>query len=167
MSTRFEANLRNQLSDDEIGHECQEFPDLYHYVRTRIFRAAVEWACGSYLLSLSLIFVDDLWEFHHHILNFFKGFSLILMPKAFSAQEKCLQAVQKWHRFANEYQQGALSERGEDVDAVFGTKHFRERQDFFFENGTQECGRYCLCGSGIDMGVSTCSAFEPRPSTST
>ena len=32
LSTRFEANLRNQFSDDEIGHECQEFPDLYLYV---------------------------------------------------------------------------------------------------------------------------------------
>lgn len=131
LSTRFEANLRNQFSDDEIGHECQKFPDLYLYVRTRIFRAAVELACGPYLLSLSLTFVDDFWEFYHHILNFFKGFSLIFMPKAFSAREICLRAVQEWHRFANEYQKEASSESGDDVDAVFGTKQFRERQDLF------------------------------------
>lgn len=66
LSTRFEANLRNQIPDVEIGHEWQELPDLYLFVRTRIFRAANQSACGPYLLNLSPIFVDDFWEFDHH-----------------------------------------------------------------------------------------------------
>lgn len=53
------------------------------------------------------------------------------MPKAFSAWERCLQAVQKWHQSANEYQKEASSESGDDVDAVFGTKQSRERQYLF------------------------------------
>lgn len=53
------------------------------------------------------------------------------MPKAFSARESCLQTVKKWHRFANEYQKEASSESGDDADAIFGTKRFRERQDLF------------------------------------
>ena len=133
LSTRFGVNLRQQLSTDEIGDEWQDFPDLYLFVRTRIFHAAVESMCGPYLLSLSPTFVDDFWEFDHHILNFFKGFPRLMMPKAFRARERCLQAVRKWHQFANGYPNEGSSESGDDVDAVFGTRQFRARQEYFLK----------------------------------
>ena len=133
LSHRFEKNLRQQISNDEIGHEWQEFPDLYLFMRTRIFRAAVESLCGPYLLSFSPTFVDDFWEFDNSILKFLKGFPWIMMPKAFKARERCLQAVQDWHQFANRYPKDGTSESGDEVDAVFGSKQFRTRQNHFLE----------------------------------
>lgn len=133
LTTRFEANLRRQFSNDEIGHEWKEYPDLYLFMRTKIFRAAVESMCGPYLLRLSPTFVDDFWEFDHHILNFFKRFPRFMMPKAFSARENCLQAIRQWHQFANEHREESSSESGDDADTAFGTKQLRARQDYFLK----------------------------------
>ena len=131
LKARYDTSLRQQISNCEIGYQWEEFPDLYSFVRNQIFRAAVESMCGPYLIDLSPTFVEDFWVFDHNILSFFKGFPRFLMPRAWNARERCLQAVRKWHQFANESQSNGSNEEEDNVDLVFGTKYMRSRQRHF------------------------------------
>ena len=129
LTDRFETNLHHQVSDDKIGREWQDLPDLHCFVRNKIFRALLESMCGPYLLSLNPTFADDFWEFDGYVVDLFKFLPRFMMPQAFSARERCFQAVRKWHRFAIVYRNENSIEIEDDFHPVFGAKQSREIRD--------------------------------------
>lgn len=82
--------------------DWEEREDLFDMVRTEVFHAAVEAMCGPHLMALNPGFLRDFWAFDAGIARLMKELPRWLIRRDWSARERCLQSVWKWHVFAKE-----------------------------------------------------------------
>lgn len=131
MTERFLMILRRRMDESQIGSEWIEMPDLYRFLQTEVFHAAVEAMCGSYLLSQNPTFVEDFWEFDRSAPTLFKALPRWISPKPYEVRGRLLEAIKKWHKLA--HANSDCTKIGADDtewDPYFGSKLIRARQEY-------------------------------------
>lgn len=131
MTERFLNIMRRRIDDSQIRCEWVEMPDLFEYLQTSVFCAAVEALCGSYLLSQYPTLVEDFWEFDRSVPMLFKGLPRWIVPKPYKVRERLLEAIKGWHRLAHENSDCANTGADDaEWEPYFGSKLIRERQKY-------------------------------------
>lgn len=125
---------RNVSTDTTVGTEWVEFPDLWLFIRDLVFPASTEAMCGSFLLSHNPTLTEDFWAFDQSIPTLLKGLPRWLSPGAYKSRDKVLNAIKKWHTFANEHSDRYRTGPNDpEWDPYFGCKYVKARQRFLHE----------------------------------
>ncbi|KAF2653089.1 Pfs, NACHT and ankyrin domain protein, partial [Lophiostoma macrostomum CBS 122681] len=115
-----------------IGNGGEVQDDLMQLVGDEVMAPFLDAICGPHLLRLNPRFLEDFWEFDHHMPTLLKGIPRLFSLGAHACRTRALDAVKKWHNFAREnYTAAALSSDGDDP--FWGTKLFRERHAMFLD----------------------------------
>ena len=131
MNQRFAFNLAGLIHQTGYTSEWTELPELFQFVRTPIFQAAVDSMFGPHLLSLSPNFVHDFWEMEQRLQQLLKGFPNWMTPKASRARQRCLQAMKTWHKFADEHRDDIKAELKTGYEPFLGASYTRTMMKHF------------------------------------
>lgn len=152
LASSFQVNLRKRIHNSDIGYDWVDRPDLFLFLQSEIFYAALESLCGPHMLSLNPTFVEDFWNFDKGMIHLLKGYPRWLIPGSWSLREKCLDAVKKWHAFANEYGDETMAKADNAQDPIYGTKLMRARQDYFSKMSSMTADAIASADLGIIWG---------------
>ena len=129
-ASRFETLMIKQVEEERIGHEWQEMPDLFPFLQKIVATAAIDAMCGPALTSLNPTWIQDFWDFDRSLPSFLKALPRWLAPKAWSARDRVIDGLKRWHAFAKEnFTEDCVDKDGHDP--FFGTQLIRNRQDYF------------------------------------
>lgn len=131
MTERFLKVLERRVHESSIDSEWTDLPDLYRFLQSEVFRAAVEAMCGSYLLPQSPTFVEDFWEFVTYVPWLSTGLPRWIFPKPYQVRDRLHNAIRNWHRLAHKHSD--CTKTGADDpewEPYFGSKLMRARQEY-------------------------------------
>lgn len=135
-AARFMLNFTSRLADMHVDSEWVNMPDLFAFIRSPMFCAGVDSLCGPHLLCLSPAFAQDFWRFDHDVAFLLKGYPRWLSPRSWSARDKCIQAVKKWHTFASRHYEGLKGDLPDHYEEYFGDVFMRARQEYHSKRST-------------------------------
>lgn len=96
---RFTRNLSQRLfANASLGVEWVVLPDLFAFMQTELFPAAVEAMWGTRIFSVNPDFCQDIWKFSRGLPYLAKGYPRWLVPSAYKTRDNCLESVKRWHR---------------------------------------------------------------------
>ncbi|KAI9879878.1 MAG: hypothetical protein M1830_006730 [Pleopsidium flavum] len=126
---RFQELLRKQISQLEIGHDWNEFADLYSFIQNLLISPAIEAMCGPTLIGQNPTFVDDFWKFDSNMLYFFRGCPRWLAQRAWKNRDRFLASLKNWHAYAREnFEESCIEADGHD--RFYGSPLMRSRQSY-------------------------------------
>ena len=127
MTERFVGRLGHQIAGrQDIGCEWIMFPDFSDFVQKELFRAAVFSMCGPNMLSLNPDFIDDFCDYSSYLPVYARAVPRCLHLKAYSARDKLLQVLKRWHRFAREHS-GFADDGNVMWEPYWGARLMKER----------------------------------------
>ncbi|ETS73857.1 hypothetical protein PFICI_14803 [Pestalotiopsis fici W106-1] len=127
--TTFERNLQQLGSHDT--DTWVEYPDLYAFLQTNITRTSVEVLMGSKVLEMNPTLIEDFWEFDMAVPWLFRGWPRWFLPRAYSARDRVLDAIKKWHAHAHAQSDCTkLMDDDPEWEPYFGSKLLRARQEY-------------------------------------
>lgn len=124
---RFTTNLAERLLNvDFVRSEWSNLPDLYVFMQTELFHAAVEAMCGQNLLSKNPTFVEDFWAFDKVLPRLAKGYPQWLYPQSYRARDKCLASLKRWHEvIRTHFNESAVDSKG--WNPAYGAEFVKNR----------------------------------------
>lgn len=131
MAQRYLRTLHHSIEALHIGTDWVEYPDLYKFCQMTVSRANIEAMTGSKILKLNPNLVADFWDAKQFAPDYFRGWPRWLVPKAFSARDRVIEAIRKWHDYA--FANGDYTNTGSqdpDWDPVWGSKYAKVRQQY-------------------------------------
>ncbi|KAK8037683.1 hypothetical protein PG991_001029 [Apiospora marii] len=93
--------LLRHLNTFEVADDWIDFPDLHAFIQLVIMRPAIEALVGSELLKLCPSFIDDLMTFQQSVPSFLRLVPRWLIPRAYRARKRLLEAIKVWHEHAH------------------------------------------------------------------
>lgn len=136
LNDRFLATLDRDLETKEIGQDWVEYPDLYKFLQSTVTRASIETVYGRALLDLNPTFIDDFWEFEANAPRFLRGMPRWLMPNAYRARDKLVNAFMKTHTFAHSRSDySKTGPRDPEWEPMLGSKLIRTRHEHLLKMG--------------------------------
>ena len=131
MAERYMKVLAEQLSDLKLGEDWTDFADLYEFLQIQVAKASIEAMCGKHILRLNPTFIEDFWAFDRSVGTLLKGLPRWLCPRQYSARDKILSGIKKWHAFAHMHSDcNRTASNDPDWEPFFGHKLVRERQKY-------------------------------------
>ncbi|KAG7002111.1 hypothetical protein G7Y79_00029g064070 [Physcia stellaris] len=131
MAERYMKILAQQFSDLNLGEDWTDFADLYEFLQIQVAKASIEAMCGKHILRLNPTFIEDLWAFDRSVGTLLKGLPRWLCPRQYSARDKILSGIKKWHAFAHMHSDcNRTASNDPDWEPYFGHKLVRERQKY-------------------------------------
>lgn len=129
LAHRFLGLLTKQISQQTIGDEWLECPDLYSFIQALLTGPAIEAMCGPVLMRHNGTFVDDFWKFHKNVLYFVRGCPRWLAPRVWENRDKLLVDVKNWHTYAQKnFDESCIEPDG--YDRFYGSPLIRSRQSY-------------------------------------
>ena len=129
MTERFVASFSSQVENAAFGQEWTDMPGFWAFFRVLMFRASIEALYGPHLLRISPGLPEDFWEWDHYATTLLKGLPRWMIPKAFGARQRALDAIRKWHAFAKEHEDFTnVSAAAPEWEPYWGAKIFKARQ---------------------------------------
>ncbi|KAG7038291.1 Nacht and ankyrin domain protein [Colletotrichum scovillei] len=95
-------------------------PDLYLFIRNRIFRAEVEALYGEHIFSICPSLCDDFWAFYDAFPVISRQLPQWLFPAHYSTRRKMLLNLHIWRTWCN-----SASERTSNDGLIWGTSYIR------------------------------------------
>ena len=130
-SLRFTTTLRDGLqSYASTNSDWRECPDLFAFMQAHLFPPAVEAMCGTKLLAINPDFVREYWAFNKNLPLLAKGYPRWLYPFAYSARDKCLQSIKKWHKTVSSALQAPVIDPKEWVPE-YGAEFIKSRHEIW------------------------------------
>lgn len=132
MGQRFMEFLAADIAaDSSIGHEWVELPDLYEFWRAQIVDAAIKALFGTHILRLNPSFTNDFWTYIADISTLMMGLPRWVTPKAYADRERVLQAIKRWHVYAEAHSEYTKTEPDDpEWDEYWGSKYLKVRHQF-------------------------------------
>ena len=99
-----------------------------------MFPCSTEAIYSSSILSLNPTLTEDFWAFQEGVPAFLQRLPRWLRPGVYRDRDKMLDAIKRWHAFANEH--SSFSRTGHDDpdwDPYYGTKVVKARQAYLPE----------------------------------
>lgn len=115
-----------------IDESWTEFDDLGDFIKHICGASVIEAVFGPTLLSLSPMFVKDLWKLDADLPLFSKGLPSFLAPGAYKNRQGLIDQIKLWYKYAREnFDESRIDEDG-DGDPIWGSKMIRDRQKDIF-----------------------------------
>ena len=87
LAERYMSTLEREFSEGTIGSAWEKLPDLYLFLRSKVFRgSAVEAMFGTYIFSLTLTFAEEFWAFDRCVPYLARGLPRWMCPKSNKAR---------------------------------------------------------------------------------
>ncbi|KAJ3577850.1 hypothetical protein NPX13_g2717 [Xylaria arbuscula] len=126
------------LQEDRIlyqqAHTAQKYlaaPYLDLLVKRSHAREAM---MGSKILDLNPDLVADFWTAKDAAPDFFRGLPRWLKPKIYTARERVVKAIGKWHDYAFAHGDHILTEPGDpDWGPIWGSKYVKARENYMIK----------------------------------
>lgn len=99
---KFEANLYEWVEKCAIDDDWINYPDLYLFIRTILFRATTDAFYGPHLLTTSSHLEEDIWKFDANVPFLAKGLPGIFNWPARRIRASCTKAFRRWRASLNE-----------------------------------------------------------------
>lgn len=134
LAENFVKNLSAEVEQDKsVGFdEWVDIPDLYSFIRDKVFKASTSALCGPHIFRLNPTLTADFWKFDSYAPKLFKALPRWMIPEAYSVRDSLHTQVKKWHKFANEHIDVNSNELADvQFEEYFGAKVMRERQQLF------------------------------------
>lgn len=111
MTENFTSRLSRILNEDNTVPPLEEdrdggwveVPDLYDFLRRRLFRAAIESILGEYILTLCPTLYDDFWAYNSALATLVKGVPKWWARGAYQARERMHDNLRLWQQTASEH----------------------------------------------------------------
>lgn len=97
LTSTFQDRLKDRVGDLSFNNEWSQATDLYSFVYNTIFPTQIEVLFGPSFLLINPDFASDFREFHRGLTHLLRGYPWWLAPKAWTAREKCLDGIKRWH----------------------------------------------------------------------
>ena len=153
MIQRFEAS--------GMGDHWIEMPNFYKFFRDTASRASIEAVCGSAIFELTPNLCDLLWDFDASASTLVAGLPRWMIPRAFAARDRMIQASIKWHRYANEHLNYTGTSPGDpEWDPYFGSKLVKRRKEYMKDMDLVD--EYCVAAE--DLGLLFAATSNAIPS---
>lgn len=131
LGARFMDLLGHDIATDEsIGTEWVDQPDLYVFWQDQIFEAALGALFGPHLLRLNPTFTRDFWNYVGGMSTLMMGLPKWMTPGSWAKREKVLEGIKRWHRFAVQHCDPAKEAGGKDWDEYWGSTYLKARYSF-------------------------------------
>ena len=132
LAARFTKNILRGFSDLEIGDEWTELPDLYQFIQKCMFDASVPAMFGQHLIRCNPSLCEDFLEFDAAVPDLAKGWPEWMIPKAYKARDRCLEAIKKHHLFLNQHPKDMIPDgRVAGYADLYGAELIRCRHDMW------------------------------------
>ncbi|KAI0407179.1 cytochrome P450 [Xylaria palmicola] len=128
MTERFVGRFAAQIHENEaVGADWVEYPDLVDWLQRFMFRAATTSLCGPHIFRLNPGFTDDYWAYMSHVPALAKGFPRWVSPGAYRARDRCIRAIERWHKHAWANVDHARDDDSVEYEEYFGARIMRVR----------------------------------------
>ena len=116
-------------ADTMITNDSWMFvPDLYDFMRRRLFRASIETTCGEFIFSICPTFYEDFWAFDDSFYALMEGIPRWWAPQAYESREKMLDNLKRWQSYSAERFEWQVDDRDVDYEPLFGSSLMRAMQ---------------------------------------
>ncbi|KAI1087870.1 cytochrome P450 [Rostrohypoxylon terebratum] len=131
---RYTDMFRDSVEALRIGTDWVEYPDLYKFCQITSTRANIEAMMGSKILELNPNLVEDFWYAKNFAPDYFRGLPRWLAPNIYSARDRILEPIKKWHNYA--FAHGDHTNTGPqdpDWDPIWGSKYAKVREQYMLK----------------------------------
>jgi len=129
-------------SNTEITRErWTELPDLYAFLQTNMFQAAIRSLCGDHILRLCPDFPQQFWAADEAMLTYLRRVPRWMAPKKYAARDAALASVMKWRQFAADHFNANDAKLAEaEWEPIWGSRLMRARAKMCIEAGLSARG---------------------------
>ena len=159
LTKRYVDSLMDGSALGDIGKEWIHMPDLACFIRDAAFRAGTEALFGTTIFSLTPNLCDLFWNFEYYMRVLSFGLPRWLVPRAYLARDRMIQAMESSHRYACKHSSSSIRGDDPDWDSIFGSR-YRKRRDAFF-SGTEFGDEHSLACVNVALLVATSSNSIP------
>ena len=136
--------IRRLEATDRVkpGDEWTTIPDLYDFLKTEMFRAALTALCGTAIFDVAPDVGAHFWAFDASIATLFKRIPRIFARKQYAARDTVLEDVRKWHAHARaNFDWNDKEAVDAEWEPLYGARLMRARQVMWDGIGQSEDGR--------------------------
>ena len=101
-ANRFETALAENISATPIARDWVELDDLFTFLRPLVSKSTVQAMYGNRFVEQFPGFIDDFWNFNAQMPKLLKGWPRWLMPRAWTARDRCIETMKKWRYLAQD-----------------------------------------------------------------
>ena len=98
---RFQVALERRIVAVPVQEEWMEMDDLFSFLLPLISYSTIEAMCGATFLQMFPEFVDNFWHFNTQMPKLLQGWPRWMMPKAWSARDRCISIMKKWRQICD------------------------------------------------------------------
>jgi hypothetical protein len=129
MTARFLSNLDRQFTNQRIGEDWVQIPDLYTWLEKAFFQSSVESLCGTRIFQICPNLVEEYRDYYDGAPSLLQGLPRFMSPKAYKARDVLLASLKKWHQTATKNSPlQDFDQEEEGWDEWWGTQLVRHRK---------------------------------------
>ncbi|KAM7190413.1 Cytochrome P450 [Rhypophila sp. PSN 637] len=152
MTARFVRRFRRELLLHD-GGECDDrwtdLPDLFLFLRDKMFNSAVHALCGSLIFETCPNLVEEFWAYERALNYLLKRVPRWLAPGHYRARDVAIESIRRWQEEARKrLDWGDEKTVNAAWEPLYGSRLMRARQQVFERIGQSDLGT-----AAVDLGM--------------